>query len=119
MLEVVPRYGGQLADRRISVGKLAELVTPFLAKSDATGSGATSAMIAFGTTDLGLYAEVADGFCTSIGLQLRSGATPAQRAAGAAALHALATLGLVLGSDDGSEVDLADAAAVRELLKAP
>ena len=118
MLEVVPRYGGQLVDRRITVGKLAELVATFLPKSDATGSGATRSMIAFGTTELGIYAEVEDGVCTSIGVQLMSGATPAQRTAGAAALHALGALGLVLAGDEG-EIDLADAAAVRGVLKAP
>jgi hypothetical protein len=116
--EVVPRYGGQLADRRISIDRLNEVIGAFLPKSEATGTGAVKGMVAFGETGLGVYATAEDGFVATLGVQLLTDATAKQRVAGLGALLALGALGLTLANDDGGELDLSDAAAVKAWLKA-
>ena len=113
--ELIPRHGGSLLDRRMAVERIAEAVGSALKKSEVKGKGAD---FAFGETALALYGQLEDGSIRTLALQLTTDATKAQRAAALDALLGLGALGLVLSTDDGDEIDLSDAAAVRTWLGA-
>lgn len=113
--EFVPRHGGALLDRRLPVERIAEAVGAVLPKSEVRGKGAD---FAFGETALAIYGQLEEGSVRTLAVQLTKDASKAQRTAALDALLGLGALGLVLSTDDGDEIDLSDAAAVRRWLGA-
>lgn len=113
--EFVPRHGGSLFDRRLPVERIAEAIGTALARSEVRGKGAD---FAFGETVLSIYGQLEDNSVRTLALQLTKDATKSQRVAAVDALLGLGALGLVLSTDDGDEIDLSDAPAVRAWLGA-
>ena len=115
-LDIVPRYGGELHDRRIPVERIEAAVGGFLPRDTVTGKGFVRGMVGFGWTPLCVHATVEDSAVATLGVQLTADASQEQRTAGVSALMALGELGLMLVNDRGEEIDLGDVIALRTAL---